>query len=148
MDKVLKRAAEIIQAKTNYVGGGMEGTAVITTIDDQGYPVLSTKSLIKADGINWITFATSKGDLTEKRLTKNNKAALCFSSSEYNISLTGTFELLDDLATKKANWLDLMSQVWSGADDQNIVILKFTTKKYSVFITEFGEEDDVVRGSF
>ena len=56
---VIKKASEVIASKANYVGGGMEGYAVPALIDEDGYPSASTLTIAKADGINWLTFATS-----------------------------------------------------------------------------------------
>jgi len=40
-EAVIKKAGEIIATKTNYVGGGMEGYAVLSLIDENGYPSAS-----------------------------------------------------------------------------------------------------------
>ena len=85
--EVIARAAEIINGKTGYIGGGMEGYAALALIDENGYPTASTLTITKADGIKWLTFCTSLDDNKVKRIRKCNRASVCINTSEYNITL-------------------------------------------------------------
>lgn len=133
---VIKKAEEIINAKTGYIGGGMEGYAALSLIDENGYPTASTLTIAKADGINWITFCTSLGRDYVKRIKKCECASVCINSSEYNITLVGTIEVLTDIETKKDNWMPIMDNGghWSGPDDPEFCVLRFTTERYSLFV--------------
>ena len=135
-EKTLERASEIIQRKTGYVGGGMEGYAVLSLIDENGYPTSSTVTIVKASGINWLTFATSPESNKAKRIAKSNKASVCIASSEYNITLVGTIEIVDNVEIKKEMWLEPMNDGshWNGYDDPNFCVLRFNTEKYNINI--------------
>ena len=43
--EVIARVEELINAKTGYIGGGMEGYASISLIDEHGYPTTSTLTI-------------------------------------------------------------------------------------------------------
>jgi general stress protein 26 len=132
--EIIEKAGEIIRAKTGYIGGGMEGYATIALIDENGYPTASTKTIAKADGIKWITFNTSLSTNSVKRINKCNRASVCINSSEYNITLVGTVEILTDPKTKEDMWFSGMEGQWSGIDDPEYCVLKFTTEEYSLFV--------------
>ena len=136
---VIKKASEIIASKANYVGGGMEGYAVLALIDEDGYPSASALTIAKADGINWLTFATSPDSNKAKRIAKNMRASVCVASSSYNITLVGTIEVVDDINTKKETWFEPMSHMWSGPEDPNFYLIRFKTERYNIFVVE-GEE--------
>lgn len=134
--EIIAKAGEIINSKTGYVGGGMEGYAALALIDENGYPTASTLTICKADGIKWLTFCTSLGRDSAKRAGKCNRASVCINTSEYNITLVGTVEVLTDLESKKENWLPVMDDGshWSGPDDPEFCVLRFKTERYSLFV--------------
>ena len=134
--EIIKRAEEIINSKTGYIGGGMEGYAALSLIDENGFPTTSTITIVKADGIKWLTFATSPGSNKTKRIEKCNRACVCINSAEYNITLVGTIEIVTDLETKKEMWLVPMNDGahWTGYDDPNFCILRFNTISYNLFV--------------
>ena len=134
--EIIQKAEEIINAKTDYIGGGMEGYAALSLIDENGYPTTSTLTIAKADGINWLTFCTSLSRNSVKRINKCNKASVCINSSEYNITLVGTIEVLTDIQTKKDNWFPIMDsgEHWTGPEDSEFCVLKFTTESYTLFV--------------
>jgi len=134
----IKKASEIIATKTDYVGGGMEGYAVLSLIDENGYPSTSALTIAKADGINWLTFASSPDSNKAKRIAKNNKASVCIASPEYNITLVGTIEEVTNMECKKNSWCDLMNDGahWSSYEDPNFFVMCFTTERYSIFIID------------
>ena len=132
--EIIKRAEELINSKSEYKPGGMEGYAALSLIDDNGYPSATTFCITRADGINWLTFNTAVDREYAKRISKNNKACVCINSSEYTINLVGTAEALTDLETKKENWLPIMDSGphWSGPEDPQLLIIRFTTKRYTI----------------
>jgi len=137
---VIKKAEETIASKSNYVGGGMEGYAVLALINENGYPTASALTIAKSDGINWLTFATSPDSNKALRVGKNNRASVCIASSEYNISLVGTVEIITDTSIKKDSWCELMDNGahWSGYDDPNFCVLHFNTESYNLFFADDG----------
>ena len=134
--EMIKKAGDLVASKANYVGGGMEGYAVLSLIDEGGYPTASTLTIAKADGINWLTFATSPDSNKAKRIEKCNRAGVCLASSSYNVSLVGTVEIVTDAAVKKDSWLAPMAQMWSGPDDPGFCVLKFKTERYNLFFAD------------
>ena len=132
--EVITKAGEIINAKTGYIGDGMGGYATLALIDEKGYPTASTLTIAKADGIKWLTFNTSLSRDSVKRIDKCNRASVCVNSSEYNITLVGTIEVLTDLDIKKDMWFPIMESQWSGVDDPEYCVLRFTTERYSLFV--------------
>jgi len=136
--KVVKRAEELINSMAEYKLGGMEGYAALSLIDDKGYPSATTFNITRADGIRWLTFNTAVDRPYAKRIGKNNKACVCINSSEYTINLVGTAEALTDIESKKENWLPLMDHMphWSGVDDPQLLIIRFTTERYTIQFTD------------
>jgi len=138
--EVITRAAELINSKAEYKTGDMEGYAALSLIDDNGYPSATTFCITRADGIKWLTFNTATDRPYAERISKNNKACVCINSSAYTINLVGTVEALTDIETKKENWLPIFDggPHWSGVDDPTLLILRFTTERYTITFTDNG----------
>jgi len=134
--EIIAKAAEVITSKAGYIGGGMEGHAVIALTNKEGYPNASTATIAKAYGINWITFNTSTDSAKANRIRKCNRASVCLSSSKYNITLVGTIEILTDSDTKRDMWFEPMSGIWSGPDDPNFCVLRFNTETYNIYFAD------------
>ena len=147
-EKAITKASEIIASKTNYVGGGMEGYAVLSLIDENGYPSASALTIAKADGINWLTFASSPDSNKAKRIAKCNKASICIASPKYNITLVGTVEEVTNPECKKNSWCDVMNDGshWSSSNDPNFYVICFTTERYSIYTWD-GDEELVAVGN-
>jgi len=139
--EIITRASKLINSKTGYKDeGGMMGYAALSLIDENGHPSATTFAIVKADGINWLTFNTGTGREYAKRISKNNKACVCINSSEYTINLVGTVEALTDLETKKDMWIpnSAMDNHWSGPEDPQLLVLRFTTERYTIFFADDG----------
>ena len=133
---IIERAAEVIQAKTGGIGGGMLGYTILALIDDNGYPTASTLTISKSEGIKWITFLTSVESNKVKRINKCNKGSVCLASPEYNISLVGTLEILTDLDTKKEMWYEAIGALFTGPEDPAYCVLRFNTERYNLFFAD------------
>lgn len=129
--EIVAGAGEIVAKKT---GGGNEGYCVLSLIDDNGFPTASTISASKADGIRWITFCTGIGSNKAERIKKCNRASVCFSSIDHNITLVGTIEILTDLETKKEMWYSGLGNHFSGPEDPNYCVLRFNTERYNLLV--------------
>lgn len=128
-EKIIKKAEEIIAERI----GGTQNFCALTFVEADGYPHTTTISISKADGIRWLTFCTGTG--AKSAIINNcNKASVCINSSEYHISLTGTVEQITDLDVKKEMWYNGLKNHFSGYDDPNYCVLKFTTERYSLFV--------------
>jgi len=138
--KIVTRASELINSKTDYIGDGMEGHVVLSLLDDKGYPTSAAITISKADGIKWISFLTGMDSNKVRRIQKSNKACVCLASSEYNITLVGTIEIITDPGVKKGLWQDVFSEHYSGYDDPAWCALRFDTERYSIFFADDGSE--------
>jgi general stress protein 26 len=132
--EIIARAGEII-AKSTVQGGSYNGeNCVLALIDLEGYPTASVITPSRADGIKWITFCTDINCNKTKRIAESNRACVCFGTSEYGISLVGEIEIVTDADVKKEMWYQGLEGYWSGADDPNYCVLKFTTKRYNLTV--------------
>ena len=129
-ENIIASAANIIMKKT---GGGNKGFCTLTLMDLDDYPTSTTISVSKADGIKWMTFCTGRG-IKAERINRNNKACVCFNSEEYHISLVGTIEEITDLDVKKEMWYEGLENNFSGYDDPDLYVLKFTTQRYNLLV--------------
>ena len=133
-NEIITKAGEII-AKNTIHGQAYQGqNCVLALIDLEGYPTASVITPSKADSINWITFCTGADSDKAKRIAKCNRASVCFGSAEYNISLVGEIEIVTDEDTKKEMWYSGLEGHFSGLDDPNYCVLRFTAKRYNLLV--------------
>jgi general stress protein 26 len=133
---------EIIDKAGKIVGEniGETGYCVLSLIDEDGYPTGSTITPSKSDGIKQITFVTGLSANSAKRAAKCNRAGVCFNTGgAYNITLVGTIEVLTSPEVKREMWYEGLEEHFNGADDPNLCVLRFTTKRYSLFVDWQGE---------
>ena len=149
-EKAIAKAGEIIKSKTAEVNMGT-GVA-LSLIDQEGYPTTSTLSISKADGIRQITFGVSLDSNKAKRAKANSHASVCIFDDDYeggayyNITLVGDIEVVTDAQMKKDTWYEgLEEHFQGGADDPNYCVLKFTTKRYNLWVDM---EEGETTGSF
>jgi len=141
--EIIKKASEVIDSRKDYIGGGMEAYAVLTLIDDRGYPASSTISISKADGVNWLTFITGANDAKAQRVAKCDKACVCLASSDYNITLVGRAEIITDPAVKKEHWQSVFAEHVADHNNPDYAILRFKTESYNLY---FASEELEAKG--
>jgi len=132
-NEVIAKAEALIAEKT---GAENAGYCALATIDEKGFPTISTISVSKADGIRWLTFGSALDSDRVKRIKKCNYGCVCFNSAEYHISLVGTIEVLSDPQAKQDSWYEGLEYHFSGADDPNFCVLRFTTERYNLFFID------------
>jgi len=103
-------------------------------IDEEGFPTTSVITPSKSDGINWITFATLLDANRAKRSAKCKRASVCFATTEYCVNLVGEIEVITSPDVKREMWYDALKGHFSDPDDPNYCVLRFTTKRYKLFI--------------
>ncbi|HWT73863.1 MAG TPA: pyridoxamine 5'-phosphate oxidase family protein [Mobilitalea sp.] len=128
-EEVIARAGEVIAKNT-----GEESYCVLALIDLEGYPTASTITASKADGINCITFCTGLGGARTDRISKCNRASVCFNSDDFNITLVGTIGIITDPEVKKEMWYGGLANHFSGPEDPNYCVLKFKTQRYNLLV--------------
>ncbi|MCL2373878.1 MAG: pyridoxamine 5'-phosphate oxidase family protein [Treponema sp.] len=144
-EKIVERASELINSKKDYIGDGMGGYAVLSLIDENGYPTSTTMTISKADGINWLSFLTDTDGTKTGRIKKSNKACVCLPSSEYHISLTGTVEIITDPEIKKEHWQEFITSHYkTDWNNPQWCVLKFNTEAYNLY---FESDDSEAKGS-
>ena len=138
--EIIVRASKAVEQ--NFAKDGMYtgGISVLSLIDLEGFPTASVLSPSKGDGINWMTFCTNINASGAKRIQKCNRASVCFATVEYCINLVGEVEIITTPEAKADMWYDGLSHHFTGADDPNYCVFKFTTKRYKIFFTEDGAE--------
>jgi len=148
--EAITKAEEIIKSKTAAVNMGAGVT--LSLLDHEGYPTTSTLSISKADGIRQITFAGGLDSNKAKRAKENSRASVCIFDDDYatgayyNITLVGDIEVVTDAQVKKETWYEGLEDHFpnGGLDDPNYCVLKFTTKRYNLWV-DMGAE---ITGSF
>ncbi|WP_424245847.1 general stress protein 26 [Elusimicrobium posterum] len=134
-NKIIKKAEEIIAKRSAITNApGQEPFCVIALLNENGSPTVSTITAAKTDGIKTLTFGTGLSSNKVKRIKKDNRASVCFSAPDYNITLVGTVSILTDIDTKKENWYHGMSHHFTGPEDEQFCILKFETQSYNLLV--------------
>ena len=133
MSEKLKKASEIIRARTAS-GEYKNQYCVLAQEDLDGRITAAVITPSKSDGIRQLMFCSGVESNWAKRAERDNRAAVCFSSEEYSITLRGKLEILTDAATKQENWYSGLENHFSGLDDPNYCVLRFTTEKYKLFV--------------
>ena len=133
---ILAKIVEIIEKNTVQNGVFQGEICVLSLIDEAGFPTMSTITPSKSDGIKWITFGTLLDHNRAKRSAANRQASVCFSSNAYCVNLVGEIEVITSADMKHDMWYDGLYGFFTGPDDPNYCVLKFTTKRYKFFNTE------------
>jgi len=129
----ITKAAEIIKENSAQGEVGF-GICTLSLIDEAGYPTASIMMPSKSEGIHWITFGTMLDENRAKRAAKCNRASVCFGTAEHCINLVGEIEIITTDNVKREMWYDGLSHHFTGPDDPNYCVLKFTTKRYKLFL--------------
>ena len=132
---IILKASNIIKKETEERNIGF---CTLALIDEDGFPTASTITIAKENGIKELMFCTGLSGNKGKRIQNGNKASVCINTNEFNITLVGTIEIMTDTQTKQDAWYSGMEYHFTGADDPEYCVLKFTTKRYNLFIG--GEE--------
>ncbi|MCL2047238.1 MAG: pyridoxamine 5'-phosphate oxidase family protein [Defluviitaleaceae bacterium] len=133
LNEKLKKASEIIQSRTAS-GEYKNQHCVLAQEDLDGRVTAAVITPSRANGIGQLTFCSGVESNWAKRARRDSRAAVCFSSEEYSITLRGKLEVLTDTASKRENWYTGMENHFPNADDPNYCVLRFTTEKYKLFV--------------
>jgi len=135
---IIAKAAEIVKENSVYGGEASFGICTLSLIDAEGFPTASVITPLKSDGINWITFSAMLDGNKAKRIANCNRASVCFGTAEHCVNLVGEIEVIISDDVKHDMWFDGLKMHFTGPDDPNYCVLRFTTKRYKFFI---GYED-------
>jgi general stress protein 26 len=133
MENAIEKAIEIVRERTAS-GTYKNQYCVLAQEDLDGRLTAAVITAAKADGIERINFCSGITSNWAKRAERDNRAAVCFESDTYSITLRGRLEILTDAKIKQENWYSGLENHFSGADDPNYCVLQFTTERYKLFI--------------
>ena len=133
MENAIEKASKIISENT--ASGKYENQyCVLAQEDFDGRLTAAVITASRADGIKQLTFCSGLGSNWAKRASRDSRAAVCFASETYGITLRGRLEVLTDAESKQANWYSGMENHFSGVDDPDYCVLRFTTEVYKLLI--------------
>jgi len=130
---ILVKINEIVEKNVVQNGVFRGETCVLSLIDEEGFPTMSTITPAKSDGVKWITFGTLLDQNRAKRSAANSNAGVCFDSDAYCVNLVGKIEVITSTDVKHDMWYDGLYGHFTGPDDPNYCVLKFTPKRYKFF---------------
>lgn len=129
--EIIKKAGDLIARRA---AAGEDNYCTLSGLDPDGSPASTTISISKSDGIRWLTFCTGKGAPMARRFAADPRACFCINSSPYHIALMGKVRVCTDIETKREMWYDGLQNHFSGPEDENLAVLRFTAEKYSLFV--------------
>ena len=133
--KLLNKANELIKT-FEYASFGV--------IDENGYPSASAIILCNPEKISELYFITTMDSNKAKRLEKDNRANINCYTVEDNLTLVGEAEIITDQETKNKHWKKWIEQnvdiYANGVSDPNYCIIRFITKRVSLWIDNEGAE--------
>jgi general stress protein 26 len=130
----IRKAEEIVARYGVHNGAAGFPACALGQVEADGSPTAAAITVARAEGIRYLTFSTGLSTNKVKRLAHSNKACVCFLSEEYNVSLMGTLEVSTDPALKRETWYDALKHHFSGPEDPEFCVLKFTTERYTLLI--------------
>ena len=133
MENVITKASELIKERTAS-GTYKNQYCVLAQEDLDGRLTAAVITAAKSDGIKEVTFCSGIDSNWAKRARRDNRAAVCFESETYSITLRGKLDILTDAEIKRENWYSGLENHFSDADDPNYCVLRFTTEVYKLFI--------------
>lgn len=135
-EEMIKKAGNIVARHS--VHSGLSDKILVCALgmtELDGTPTVAAITAARAEGIKRVTFSTGLSANKVKRMKAGNTAAsVCFLSETYNVSLMGELELLTDAAAKRETWYDALGRHFSGPDDPEFCVLRFTTKRYNLLL--------------
>ena len=133
MENAIEKASNIIRERTA-AGVYQNQYCVLAQEDLDGRLTAAVITASKSDGLKQVTFCSGIGSNWAMRAKRDNRAAVCFESESYSITLRGKLEIVTDAAVKKENWYTGLENHFTDADDPNYCVLLFTTEVYKLFV--------------
>ncbi len=132
---IIEKAGALLQ-ETAASGADKGQFCTLALLDQDGYPTVSALTISKAEGIRWITFCTGLTSNKARRIARSNRASVCFAEGEHytNITLVGTMEIVTDPQVKQDMWYSGLEYHFTGPEDPNYCVLRFTTQRYNLFV--------------
>jgi len=142
INSAIDKASEIIRSRSAY-GDYEDAYCVLAQEDLDGRLTAAVITAASADGIKHVNFCSGIRSNWVKRVERDTRAAVCFASDSYSITLRGRLEILTDAETKKDNWYKGLENHYTGHEDPNYCVIRFTTEVYKLFI-DWEETEGVI----
>lgn len=109
---------------------GKSKVAMLGTLDEKGYPDIRAMLLSGHDGLETIWFSTNTSSPKVGEIKRDGKACVYFvdNSRFKGLRLSGKAEILTDPESKKGLWQEWFSNYYSGPDDPDYAMIRFTTE--------------------
>ncbi|WP_438433199.1 pyridoxamine 5'-phosphate oxidase family protein [Gorillibacterium sp. sgz500922] len=122
------------QTILNDVTALVEGSrdAMVSSIDDEGYPNTKAMFRVKNEGLRTFWFSTNVSAIRTGHWQKRPQASVYFVDSEgfHGLMLTGDMQVCTDNETKLAFWKEGDEQYYpQGPEDPDYCILRFTAER-------------------
>ncbi len=125
-----------------------QGTAYISSVDDEGFPnIKAMYSPRKREGIREFYFSTNTSALRTRQFMMNPKACIYFCDKRFyrGVMLLGNMEVLTDADSKEMLWLPGDTMYYpGGVTDPDYCVLKFTAVKGRYYCNFKSEEFDII----
>lgn len=109
-------------------------TAMLSSIDENGYPRSVEMSNLRTESLNAIYFATGTDSRKVKHYLMNPKAGVSYNNG---VSLIGEIEIIKDDTLKKDLWeASFIKHFPKGVTDPNYCIIKFISKEAIIYIDD------------
>lgn len=108
------------------------GTAIVCSVDEDGYPTAKAMFRREHDGLNTLWFSTNVSAIRTGQFRNNPKSCVYFMDSVgfHGLSLTGTMMVHDDEETKLKFWCEGDDKYYSqGPTDPDYCMLEFSAEK-------------------
>ena len=129
-EQVLAKTAQLLDQS-------LGAFAAFAVLDENGYPHASVVTITSAKGMDEIMFSSDLDSNKARRIAKSGKSSINYFTSNFNITLVGTTEILTDLETKTKNWRQGWEDMWpEGSSSPNFCVFRFKTERYSLYVDD------------
>lgn len=110
----------------------------MATLRNDGYPETRDMTNMMNRGTTDLNlmFMTSRSTPKARQLMRNDKCCLYYydAKTHYSVRLFGALELIDDEKARHEHWMPEFAKFgYSGADDAEFVLLRFTPHEYKYY---------------
>ena len=106
--------------------------AFLGTNGEDGFPYIKAMMNLKHEGLKKIWFSTNTSSRRVRQLRKDNRACVYYVDEQNfkGLMLTGTIEILQDIASRKMLWTDGAEVYYpQGVEDPDYSVLGFTAER-------------------
>ena len=125
-DQIIKRSGEILKLIES------SKNAVLTSIDEEGFPNARMMFARVHEGVRTHYFTTNVSSHHTNQLIANPKACVYYFNTIYykGLTLMGTVEVCNDFKTREKLWQPGDERYYpNGIEDEDYCVLKFTVER-------------------